>query len=483
MPSRHVTLRETEPAALREGLRRLRAELGIPVAFPADVMAAAREAAASPRLPDVDLTAVGFVTLDPAGSTDLDQAFHLSRQGGGYLIRYAIADIAAFITPGDALDREAHQRGLTYYAPSGKAPLHPEVLSQGAASLLPGQVRSALVWELATDAAGVMESVEVSRALVRSQRQWTYPEAQAALEGGTADEQLLLLRTIGRLRQAREAERGGVSLAVPEQEVHATEAGWELSYRRGLEVEEWNAQLSLATGMAAASLMLQAGRGVLRTLPPAKDSALDTLRRTASALEIAWPPGEAYPGFVRSLDPDLPRHAAMVNACTLLFRGAGYQVFTGAPEQPLHAAIAAPYTHVTAPLRRLVDRYTGEICLAICAGTPTPEWVQDRLAALPAEMEASARRAKKFERGIVDLVEAMVLAPQLGSPFTGTVIKADSQAGVGTLQLTDPAVQAEVRGAVSLGDEIQATLVAADLVRGRVQFETLPRVSAEEPLS
>ena len=72
----------------------------------------------------------------------------------------------------------------------------------------------------------------------------------------------------------------------------------------------------------------------------------------------------------------------MLNACTLLFRGAGYQAFRGTlPEQPMHAAIAAPYAHVTAPLRRLVDRYAGEICVAICAGQPVPEWVAATLAA------------------------------------------------------------------------------------------------------
>ena len=77
MPSRHVSLKDTEPPALREGLRRLRAGLGVPGEFQADVQAEAERVAANPVLPSRDCTDIEFVTLDPEGSTDLDQAFHL----------------------------------------------------------------------------------------------------------------------------------------------------------------------------------------------------------------------------------------------------------------------------------------------------------------------------------------------------------------------------------------------------------------------
>jgi exoribonuclease R len=265
---------------------------------------------------------------------------------------------------------------------------------------------------------------------------------------------------------------------VPEQEVVATggRSSWQLTFRALLPIETWNAQLSLATGMASAQLMLAGGIGLLRTLPPAKDSGLAKLRRTAAALGIRWPHSLDYPGFVRSLDPAKPHHAAMLNACTLLFRGAGYAAFEGEPpEQPEHAAIAAPYAHCTAPLRRLVDRYAGEICVALSAGEPVPGWVTEALPSLAGEMDESNRRARKFERGIVDLVEAMVLAPRLGETFTGTVLEVDAERDTGTLQLTDPAVEAVIKGSgLTLGEQIQATLVAADLLTGAVRFATLP---------
>ena len=475
MPSRHLSLRDQEPAVLREGLRRLRAELGVPGSFPTPVLSEAQVSARDPRLPDVDRTDLELVTLDPEGATDLDQAFHLAREGDGFILHYAIADLAAFVAPGGAVDAETHHRGQTLYAPTSRTPLHPPVLSEGAASLLPGKVRPALLWELRFEADGRTSAARVDRALVRSRAQLGYAGAQGALEGGTAGEQLSLLQTVGQLRQAREEARGGVSLPVPEQEIVADRSHWGLAYRALLPIEGWNAQISLATGMAAARIMLDGGIGVLRTLPSARDDALAKLRRTADALGIPWPRSMAYPAFVRSLDASRADHAAMLNACTLLFRGAGYAAFSGTPpEQPLHAAIAAPYAHVTAPLRRLVDRYTGEICVALSNGRPVPAWVGEALESLPPEMDDSNRRARKYERGIVDLVEAMVLSGRMGHTFRGTVLEVDAQEDEGVLQLREPAVEARIRGRdLVLGQQVEATLVAADLIAGKVEFREL----------
>ena len=102
-------------ATLRAGVERIHGELDVSPAFPPEVEATAATAAGSPRLPDLDRTDVPFVTIDPPGSRDLDQALHLSRNGSGYVVEYAIADVAAFVTPGDPVDLEAHRRGETLY--------------------------------------------------------------------------------------------------------------------------------------------------------------------------------------------------------------------------------------------------------------------------------------------------------------------------------------------------------------------------------
>lgn len=472
MPTRNVAIMDEVPPPLREGLAQLRESLGVPGDFPAEVVAAAELAVADRELPHRDLTDVEFVTIDPAGSLDLDQALHLCHTEGGYLFRYAIADVAAFVAPRGLIDDECHQRVETLYAPNRRTPLHPEVLSEGGASLLPDEVRPALVWEIELDAEGAPTQVTVGRARVRSRRRYSYEDVQAAIDSGTADELLLLLKEVGQLREAAEMARGGVSLGVPEQEVAVADGTWTLQFRTNLPCEGWNAQLSLLTGMVAARMMLDAGVGILRTLPPAEDHAINRLRRTAQALGISWPQRVSYPDFVRGLDASVPREAAMLNACTTLFRGAGYDAFTdGAPKAAEHAAIAAPYAHVTAPLRRLVDRYCGEICVALSAGEPVPDWVLDAMDDLPNEMEDSARRAGKYERGIVDLVEAMVLAPRIGHQYDGVLIDVEPDRASGRLQLQEPAVEAKVKGSrLRLGTEVTATLVAADLVSGRVDF-------------
>ena len=472
MPSRTVAFLDEVPPPLREGLRQLRDELGVPDDFPAEVIEAAQAAAADVLLPVTDITDVEFVTIDPAGSLDLDQALHLSRTDTGYLVRYAIADVAAFVEPGGVIDDECHERVETLYAPSRRTPLHPEALSENGASLLPDVVRPALVWQIELDADGAVVDATVARARVRSRRRYSYDEVQALIDGGQAGDVLDLLKVIGQLREQAEVARGGVSLGVPEQEVTVAGGSWALVYRTNLPCEGWNAQLSLLTGMVAADMMLKAGVGILRTLPPAEDHAINRLRRTAQGLGISWPQKVSYPDFVRGLKASVPREAAMLNACTTLFRGAGYDSFTdGAPKEAEHAAIAAPYAHVTAPLRRLVDRYAGELCVALSAGEPVPAWVLDALDDLPSEMEDSARRAGKYERGIVDLVEAMVLAPHIGQSFNGVLIDVDPDRRAGRLQVPDPAVEARVKGSrLKLGGEVTATLVAADLVKGSVDF-------------
>ncbi|OYO21517.1 ribonuclease II [Enemella dayhoffiae] len=477
MPRRPAPILPSVPEALTEGLERLRRELGVPEEFPDEVVAAAEQAAANPRLPQTDRTDLELVTIDPPGAKDLDQAVFIERTGDGFTVWYAIADVAAFVDPGGPIDAEAHRRGQTFYAPHQRTPLHPPVLSEGAASLLPDQVRPALLWRLQLDEQGDCSDPEVVRALVRSRQQLTYEQVQEQLDTGTASESLQLLREVGRLREQIEKDRGGVSLNIPEQEVHTGEESgtgtWSLSFRTPLPIEGWNAQISLLTGMAAAHLMLYAQVGILRTLPPADNRSLRRLRNTARALGINWPAEMDYPEFVRSLDAREGRDAAMLYACTTLFRGAGYQAFSGSvPNQVQHSALAIEYAHCTAPLRRLVDRYSGEICVAICADQPVPEWVLRELDGLADTMAESDRRAKKYERGIVDLTEALLLSDRVGQQFRGTIVEVDEEGGRGRLMLAEPAVEANVRGRqLPLGQEVSATLTRADVSTGETAFE------------
>ncbi|HUG84016.1 MAG TPA: RNB domain-containing ribonuclease, partial [Euzebya sp.] len=442
MPTPRRNLRtDTLDAAFAE----LREQLDVPDAFAPSVLAAAAAAALQgPAYERRDVTDLPLLTIDPPGSKDLDQAVHVAAIGGGALrVSYAIADVAAFVRPGDPVDVEAWERGVSRYSPDRVTPLHPPELCEGAASLLPGQDRPAVLWTLTVDSSGELTDTHVERALVRSREQLTYEQAQARIDSGS-DAMLTELSRLGRLRAEREWVRGGVSLELPDQEVIARDDGtYDLALRAPLPVEGWNAQVSLLTGHAAGLLMVAAGIGILRTLPAPDVTTVQGLRRRAWALGLPWPEEISYPDFVRTLDPHQPTEAAMIALAAVGLRGAGYAAFDGElPQLHRHEAIAAVYAHVTAPLRRLVDRYAGEIALAVAADQPVPSWVGDRLADLPKAMARAGGRAAALDRAVVDLVEAHLLADDVGRTLAATVVRSDERGS--ELQLRNPAVLVRV---------------------------------------
>ena len=529
------------PAEVARALDALRAQYEVPAAFPPEALAEA-EAAATAWAQDGparlladgarDARDLDLVTIDPPGSMDLDQAVLLERLTGraesagaatgeatepaaAYRVHYAIASLATFVAPGGALDAELRRRGETVYAPDAATPLHPEVLSHGAASLLEDAEHPACLWTIDLDERGEVVSARVERALVRSRARLTYAQVQAAIDGEGALPQEApadlpeLLAEIGRLRLEREAARGGISMTTPEQVVEVTEAaeaaesmgdsesaeapgpaGYRLAYRVPVPAEQYNAQISLLTGMCAARIMVECGVGILRTLPPARPEDYARLRRVAAALGIDWPAAQPYPELVRGLDHAIPAHAAFMEQAMSLFRGSGYLAFgvggVGVPaddeasdsEEAVHSAIAARYAHVTAPLRRLVDRYGEEVCIAACAGRPVSEWVLQALPDLPGVMEQTGKRARAIGRGALNALEALVLREHEGEAFDGVITSEHN--GRGELVLAEPAVVTEVRagkgasdGGLPVGERVQVRLLSADPAAG-IRFQLLP---------
>jgi exoribonuclease R len=501
-------------------LAALRESLAIPQEFPSDVLAQAADgqtlldaALADPARQD--RRSIPLITIDPPGSMDLDQAVHIERQNNaGYTVHYAIADVAYFVPAGSAIDRESYLRGTTIYGPDYRTPLHPPALSEGVASLLPDQDRPAALWTITLSKKGEITSAFVERAIVRSTARWTYDEVQDVLDAAGGEEApnpntstpipetVYLLKTVGTLRQEAERRRGGVSLNVPEQEVFQDPDTGEfsLAFRGLVPTEGWNAQISLLTGIAGAQIMREAGIGIFRTLPPADPRDLKRLRRTAAALGITWNADQSYGQVLDSLDATNPKHAAFLNEATTLFRGAGYHAFgipgpaddngqpgpivtlpahPGSPKTlTRHAAIAAEYAHITAPLRRLVDRAGTEVCLAHCAGQAVPEWVYQALPLLPAAMTSAIKKASSFERQCVSIVEAALLVGREGEQFSAVTVdtilaKGATQAHRGEVVIDDPAIRARVDGDnLELGARVTVTLTEASIAEGKVRFAT-----------
>lgn len=451
----------------------VRAELRLPVDFPAAALSEAEQTVAQPVLSPVrvDATDLPLVTIDPPGSKDLDQAVLVRRRRRGYRVYYAIADVASFVRPGGALDAEVRRRGQTLYLPDGAVPLHPTLLSEGAASLLPEQVRPAVLWTIDVDRDGVATEVQLCRALVNSVAQFDYETVQRGLDQGTAHPSVELLEEVGRLRRAQAVHRGAIELGVPEQQVESDNVGgWRLVLRPRLPVEEWNAEISLLTGMCAADIMVSTGIGVLRTVPDPDLGTVEGLRRSATRLGLHWP-AELGPADVLSeLDPARPEALALHVAAIRLLRGAGYTAFDdGAPAKIRHAGIGAPYAHVTAPLRRLVDRYCTEVCLAVTAGEPVPDWVRSALPQLPSAMGSSDRTAAQVERQCVAQAQSWALAGRIGEEFTATVLRAGGDCEVFVAQ--PPVIARCVGEGASEGQRIRVRLVVADPVRREVTFE------------
>ena len=429
MTQRYLRSAPGAPAPLREDFARIRAEFTLPEQFGEAAVAEAAQAAAWPvdHTGRDDLRALAFVTIDPPSSMDLDQAMLLERNGDGDLVRYAIADVAAVVPAGGAVDQEAWARGQTVYCPDERVPLYPTAISEGAASLLPGEERAALVYRIELDAEGRQRSARVDRAVVTSHRRLAYGE-----------DEIPLLEDIGTRRITLARQRGAVSLNAPAQTVVADSSepeGYRLELEHRTPDEDWNAEISLLAGMAAAGIMRERGFGMLRTMGGPDSYRERRLRKAAAGLGVPWPEGLSFAEWVSALDPAHPRQAALIEEAHDVMGHAGYEYFEGTPPATAqHAGIAAFYAHTTAPLRRLGDRYV----LDLVAGGGDRE----ALARLPHVMSEAGARAAQVERTIVDDVEVRLLERHVGERFTAVALENDHRGTI--IQLADPLVRARL---------------------------------------
>jgi exoribonuclease R len=458
------TLRDPQQL-LSDGLTVIRAQFQVPASFPPQVLAAAQAAAARTPSEHADRTDLNFVTLDPATSTDLDQAFAIDTEGGDIILHYAIADVAWFVADGDAIDTEAWQRGVTTYLPDGKASLYPPVLCEQAASLLPDGPRPAVVFTVRVAPDGAVRLDGAERALIQSRAKLAYDSVRPdQLPPSFAD-------LAARIASA-EDRRGAARVDPPEQEVERGNDGkFALTLRPQLASEQSNAAMSLACNLALADALFAAHTGLFRVMPPPDARAVNRLRHTAAAFGLDWPKALGLSQYEKQLNPADPRQSAFMLAVRRAGGGASYEPYRQGVT-PWHAAMAANYAHGTAPLRRLADRYVVRAALAVANGQPVPLAVTEAFARLPAVMARADARENQIERAVIDLAETALLADRAGEVFEAVVT--DIGENGARIQLCHaPVVARTPAHSVKPGAKIRVRLLSADTEKRTLQFERL----------
>jgi exoribonuclease R len=446
---------------LTAGLAMIRTQFSVPDDFPPEVLAEAERTKDRAPTEHADWTDHQFVTLDPATSTDLDQAFALESSGSDILLHYALADIGWFVPTGGAMEAEAWKRGVTLYLPDGRARLYPAALSEGAASLLPDGPRPAIVATVRCSPAGAVALEGMTRALVHSR-------AKLAYETTAPGDIPLLADFSARIERASET-RGAATASPPDQELERGEDGtYSLHVRAWLPSETANSALSLAANIAIAEALLAAKTGMFREMPPPDDRAIARLRLTARALGLEWPDNATFAQFNRTVDTATRAGAAFALAVRRATGHASYTPFTPG-HVPWHAALGATYTHATAPMRRLADRYVLEAALALAQGKPSPSDA-DQLARLCKAMDTADAREGAIERAVLDLAETVMLKGREGEIFAATVTERDDRGA--RIQLNDLPILARVDAhRVATGEEIRVRLIEADTKRRTLRFE------------
>lgn len=447
---------------LGEGLARLRERFAVPDEFPPEVFAEAEQMAG--RSPDghIDWADRPFVTLDPAASTDLDQAFMMEPAGADLLLHYALADIGWFVPAGGAMEAEAWTRGVTLYLPDGKARLYPPVLSERAASLLPDGPRPAIVVTVRCATDGTVKLEGAVRAVIHSRAKLAYETVDMAGVPHLTD-------FSARMKRGEEA-RGAARVDPPEQEIERGADGhYRLHLRAWRPSEEANSTLSLAANIAIAQALHQAETGLFREMPAPDERAIRRLRQTARGLGLDWPERMTLARFEATVDPRTAPGASFQLAVRRVTGGADYIPYRPG-HRPWHAALGAIYCHATAPMRRLADRYVLEAILAVTNGVAGRADDADLFSRLAETMNAADARESAIERAVLNLAEAALLHGREGEVFRAIVIERDEKGA--RLQLLDVPVIARVdTRSVASGEEVQVRLVSADPVRGEVTLE------------
>ncbi|MEM6277461.1 MAG: ribonuclease R, partial [Pseudomonadota bacterium] len=433
LPKARITDRLGDPSAPKAVSLIAIHHHGIPDAFPDDVIAEA-DAAEPVELGDrEDLRHLPLVTIDPADARDHDDAVCARPADHGHTIWVAIADVAHYVRPGSALDREARKRGNSTYFPDRVVPMLPDILSGDLCSLHEGVERPCMAVEMQIDADGRLLSHRFTRGLMRSPASLHYEEVQAAVDGApnARTEPLLedvlkpLYAAFGALVRAREA-RQPLDLDLPERTIELSPKGivTSVAFKDRLDAHRLIEEFMVLANVAAAKALTGKRTPLLfRVHEEPTPEKLDALRETAGSVGLPLAKGQVLQTkhLNRLLhEAEGTDFAEMINISTLRSMTQAYY----APQNYGHFGLAlSHYAHFTSPIRRYADLIVHRALVSAHGWGQdglTPEEI-DRLDQTAEHISETERRSMLAERDTTDRYLAAYLSDRVGSEMTGRI--------------------------------------------------------------
>ncbi len=414
-------------------------EFDLPERFPEDALDEARQQAEAfdETIPPgrLDLTGLTTMTIDPADARDFDDAVSLEREEDGrWRLGVHIADVAHFVRPNSALDREARRRGTSVYLPDRVLPMLPETISNALASLQPNQVRYTKTVFLEFDAEGWPVHAEVHRSAIRSRKRLTYeqvdaflaaPEAWRRKLGATVCDLLGRMRDLARMLRRRRIARGALEMSIPEVKVDLDKQGRVTGAHVVPQTESYQIieEFMLAANETVAGLLCGRGFDFLRRIhrPPAPRK-LKALAEFVAELPLPGRPA------ARRLDSRLALQRILAEAAgrpeeravhLAVLRSMQRAVY--GPEEEGHYALASPcYCHFTSPIRRYPDLTIHRLVDALLAGRK-PHADRATLAALGEHCSQREQRAESAERELTKLKLLWYLNDRIGEEMDAVI--------------------------------------------------------------
>ena len=404
----------------------------IPVEFPDAVLKQAQSATPA-KCKRVDLTNTPLITIDPHDARDHDDAVYAEKLDDGWKVIVAIADVAAYVTPGSALDVEAYKRGNSTYFPDRVVPMLPFELSAGECSLKEGELRNCLAVEMVFDKSGTKRTHKFMRAKMRSAAALSYEEAQAAIDGRPEGRSAELLEDVlkplwgayAALHKARE-KRGPLELDLPERRIMFDDDGniTGIKTKERFDAHKLIEEMMIQANVAAAETLEKKKTPLLYRVHDApSDAKLSALADFLSTLSIKWPRSERpQTGRFNSL---LDLHADSEHSeviSQIVLRSQSQAIYD--PENIGHFGLnLLRYAHFTSPIRRYADLIVHRALISALGFGPDglEETTAARLEEIATHIVFTERRSMAAERDASDRYLALFLADRVGAEFEGRI--------------------------------------------------------------